>query len=64
MLCAEDFVTVGDLAAKLNRKAVTIQQNYVSRMLEEGLLEARYPEIPSHPSQAYRARPQAEGADA
>ena len=64
VLCAEDFVTVGDLAAKLNRRAVTIQQNYVSRMLEEGLLEARYPETPSHPSQAYRARPQAEGADA
>jgi ATP-dependent DNA helicase RecG len=62
-LCAHEFVTLGELASKLGRKRVTLQQNYVSRMLEEGLLEARYPEKPSHPSQAYRARLRPERAD-
>ena len=32
--------------------------------VEEGILEARYPETPSHPSQACRARRGTEGADA
>ena len=55
-LCSDAFMTVGELAEALNRKAVSIQQNYVSKMLREGMLEARYPDTPNHPAQAYRAR--------
>ncbi len=55
-LCSDHFVTVNELATTLGRQAVTIQQNYVSKMLKERLLDARYPQTPSHPGQAYRAR--------
>ena len=54
-LCRDGFRRVADLAQALNRKAITIQQNYVSRMVREGLLELRYPDAPNHPKQAYRA---------
>ncbi|MCK6517110.1 putative DNA binding domain-containing protein [Myxococcota bacterium] len=63
VLCEREFVTVSEMARSLNRKAITIQQNYVSQMLAEGLLDARYPETPNHPAQAYRTRRQDEGAD-
>lgn len=62
-ICEHEFRTVGDIASLLHRKATTIQQNYVSKMLDEGLLEARYPHTPNHPSQAYRARWRDDGAD-
>lgn len=63
-LCERTYRTVAELADVLNRKATTLQQNYVTKMLSEGLLEAKYPETPNHPSQAYRARRQHEGDDA
>jgi hypothetical protein len=47
---------VSEIATALHREAVTIQQNYVSRMVDAGELEARYPDTPNHPAQAYRAR--------
>lgn len=62
-LCQHQFVSVSQLAQALNRKPITIQQNYVAHMVEEGLLELRYPDALSHPSQAYRVLSTAEGAD-
>ena len=63
-LCERTYRTVAELADLLNRKATTLQQNYVSKMLAEGLLELKYPETPNHPSQAYRARHPHEGEEA
>lgn len=63
VLCRGRFVTAAELGTALTRKPVTVQQNYASPMLAEGLLEARYPETPSHPAQAYRATAKAEGAE-
>jgi predicted transcriptional regulator len=62
-LCAHEYLTVAEIAEKLDRKRATIQQNYVSKMLQEGLLEPRYSDTLSHPSQAYRARQPSEGVD-
>ena len=56
-LCADDFHTVAEIADILNRKPVTIQQNYVTKMVAEGVLEPLHPHTPNHPAQAYRARP-------
>ncbi len=43
--------TLGDL---LDRTPDTIRNHYVNPMLQQGLLEARYPDEPTHPQQAYR----------
>ena len=54
VLCEREFFTVAEIAGALKRRSVTIQQNYVSRMTQEGVLEARYPDVRNHPAQAYR----------
>ena len=55
-VCDGGFRTVGEIAGTLRRRAITIQQNYVAKMVREGVLEARYPDKPNHPAQAYRAK--------
>jgi len=53
-VCEGKFVSVADIALALHRKASTILQNYVSRMVQDGLLEQKHPGAPRHPDQAYR----------
>jgi len=56
-LCRDRYLTSRELAALLNRKASTIQQNYLARMVREGVLRHRKPDQPNAPDQAYRTVP-------
>ena len=55
-LCDNSFVTLQDLSKLLNRNQTFIQQDYISGMLSEGLLELKYPDNKNHPNQAYRRK--------
>jgi len=55
-LCDNSFVTLQDLSKLLNRNQTFIQQDYISGMLSEGLLELKYPDNKNHPNQAYRSK--------
>ena len=55
-VCRIEYRTVAEIATALNRKASTIQQNYVAELVAEGVLELRYPKSRRHPAQAYRTR--------
>ena len=55
-LCADEFLSAQDLANALRRGIDTLKNHYISKMIREGRLEARYPDQPTHPFQAYRAR--------
>jgi len=54
-LCRDRYLTSRELAALLNRKPSTIQQNYLARMVRDGVLRHRKPAQPNAPDQAYRA---------
>jgi ATP-dependent DNA helicase RecG len=56
-LCDGRYMTPGELSGLLGRKHDTLRNGYLSKLVREGQLELRYPEAPSHPDQAYRARP-------
>jgi len=54
-LCTGRFLTLPDLARLTGRTYDTIRVHYVARLVENGSLELRYPDQPTHPGQAYRA---------
>ncbi|MFO0177354.1 MAG: hypothetical protein ACK55P_09145 [Planctomyces sp.] len=55
-LCQIQSLTVSQLAGLLNRHPEGIRNRFLSEMVREGVLLARYPD-PTHPEQAYRANP-------
>lgn len=54
-LCSEQFLLLKTLAELLERSPDTIRTHYINPMLEQGLLEMKYPEQPNHPQQTYKA---------
>jgi ATP-dependent DNA helicase RecG len=55
-ICAENFLSIKDLADLLGRDAKTLQEQYITPFLTEGLLQLKYPNIKNHPNQAYRSK--------
>jgi len=55
-LCRGRFLSVADLAALLNRSARGLRDRFVKPLIDEGLLERRFPQQPNHEQQAYRTR--------
>jgi len=55
-LCRGRFLTVVDLASILNRSSRGLRDRFVKPLIEEGLLERRFPQQPNHEQQAYRTR--------
>jgi hypothetical protein len=45
-----------ELAELLRRSIVTIKNHYIARLIRQGQLALRFPEQPTHPAQAYRAK--------
>ncbi|PSF33082.1 transcriptional regulator [Aphanothece hegewaldii CCALA 016] len=61
-LCSEHYLTLRTLAELLGRKSNSIRNHYVNPMIDEGLLELKYPEQINHPQQAYKAVPKLDQA--
>lgn len=55
-LCHGRFLSLRQLSALLDRQQETLREGFITPMVAEGALELRYPESPTHPEQAYRAR--------
>lgn len=55
-LCAADYLTKAQIAELLGRNPTYLYHKYLKPMVEEGLLELRYPESKSRPGQGYRRR--------
>ncbi len=54
-LCSDQWRSVAWLAALLKLQPRNLSDRHLSPMVKEGLLERRFPDIPSHPEQAYRS---------
>ena len=53
-LCASDWLSLKMLAHLLNRTPDSLRNHYITPMLSDGRLQARMPDKPNHPNQAYR----------
>ena len=55
-ICSQErWITSSEIARHLNFQQGNLTRNYLSPMVESGLLERRFPENVTHPQQAYRA---------
>ena len=52
-ICSSDYATLKELSFILERNQVFLQQNYISPMLNGGLLKLKYPSSKNSPKQAY-----------
>ena len=55
-LCASRFLTVQQLGVLLDRAPAGLRERFIKPMLDEGLLERRFPQQPNHEQHAYRTR--------
>lgn len=55
-LCEDNFLSLKDLAKFLQRDPKSIQEQYLTPFLTEGLLELKYPDTKNHPNQTYRIK--------
>ena len=53
-LCRGRFLTLERIASLLDRSAHGLRQRFIKPMVDEGLLERRFPQQPNHEDQAYR----------
>ena len=60
-LCTERFLTIQQLADLVGRETEKLRDRHVSPLVEAGRLEMRFPAMPRHREQAYRAVPPAPG---
>lgn len=55
-LCEGRFFTAADLAQLMNRNPNSLRNRFLTPMVEEDLLERKYPEEPNRPDQAYTTK--------
>ena len=55
-LCTDRFLSIQQIGTLLQRSPAGLRERFIKPMLEEGLLERRFPHQPSHEQQAYRTR--------
>lgn len=63
-LCSVQWHSVAWLAALLKFEPRNLSDRHLTPMLKDGLLERRFPDIPSYPDQAYRSMPSPDHAAA
>ena len=52
-LCDGRYFTVSDLAQLMNRNPNSLRNRFLTPMVDEGLLDRKYPTEPNRPDQAY-----------
>jgi len=52
-LCGNRFLTIETMAKLTSRNSTALRNQYISLMVDEGLLTLKYPETPTRPDQAY-----------
>ena len=51
-----DYISLDDIAKAVNKTLRYLKSKIIPRMVEQGLLERKYPDTPRHPKQQYRRR--------
>jgi hypothetical protein len=51
-----DYISLDDIAKAVNKTLRYLKSKVIPRMVEQGLLERKYPDTPRHPKQQYRKK--------
>jgi hypothetical protein len=51
-----DYISLDDIAKAVNKTLRYLKSKIIPRMVEQGLLERKYPDTPRHPKQQYRKK--------
>ena len=54
--CKEDYKSLEEIAKGVGKTIKYLKNRFIARMVNDGLLERKYPNIPTHPDQKYRTR--------
>ena len=54
-VCQDDYKTIEEIAQRVGRGIKYLKNSFISKMVGDGLLDRKYPEIPTHPDQRYKA---------
>ncbi len=60
-LCKGRFLTIQQIGTLLGRAPVGLRLRFIKPLVDQGLLERRFPQQPSHEKQAYRTRERDDG---
>jgi len=52
----KDFITLEEIAEKLNKNKRYIKNEIIPKMVKDGKLQRLYPDTPNHPKQKYKAK--------
>ena len=53
-VCADEFMSLMEIAPKVGRSLRYLKNNVIPEMVNIGLLDRKYPNVPSHPDQKYK----------
>jgi len=53
-LCDGRYLTLEELSSLLNRSKDSLRNHYINPMLQDGRIEQKYKNVPTHPNQKYR----------
>ena len=51
----KDYMSLEEIASAINRSVPHLKNRILPKMIQDGLLERQYPDIPNHPMQKFRA---------
>lgn len=55
--CKDDYKSLEDIAKGVGKKIKYLNNGFITKMVSEGLLDRKYPKVPTHPDQQYKAHP-------
>lgn len=55
--CEEDYKSIEEIAKGVGKKIKYLNNGIITKMVNDGLLDRKYPKIPTHPDQKYKSHP-------
>ena len=56
-VCRDEYKSIEEIAKGVGKTMKYLNNGEISKMVSEGLLDRKYPKIPTHPEQQYKAHP-------
>lgn len=56
LACCKDYMSLEEIAYAVNRSIPHLKNRILPKMIQTGLLERQYPDIPNHPMQKFKTR--------
>ena len=56
-VCRDEYKSIEEIAKGVGKTMKDLKNGVISKMVSEGLLDRKYPKIPTHPEQQYKAHP-------